>query len=237
MARRKQSFAEDLVGMVSKLPWWVGVGLAVISYVALHSYAGKDIKTSDQDLNQVMTGGMLNGLALIAQYILPAIFGIGAVISFINQLKSKKLYGDVATAKTKLDDISWQEFEVLTGEHFRQQGYQVEDTGSGADGGVDLVLRKNGEKYLVQCKHWKAYKVGVKLVRELLGVMVGKGATGGIMVTSGEFTIDAKKFASENNIQMINGNVLNSIVAKSKRITDPRTTPTGSQPKKNADVM
>jgi restriction system protein len=45
--------------------------------------------------------------------------------------------------------------------------------GGGADGGVDLVLTKpgksGGEKFLVQCKQWRAYKVGVDVVRELYG--------------------------------------------------------------------
>jgi restriction system protein len=47
----------------------------------------------------------------------------------------------------------------------------VETGGGGPDGGVDLVLRKPGgngsEKFLVQCKQWRALKVGVDVVREL----------------------------------------------------------------------
>ena len=47
----------------------------------------------------------------------------------------------------------WREFEMLVGEAFRLQGYQVVETGGGgADGGVDLVLRKDRETFLVQCK-------------------------------------------------------------------------------------
>ena len=66
---------------------------------------------------------------------------------------------------------------------------------------VDYYKEK-GEKYFVQCKQWKAYKVGVKIVRELLGVMVGGGATGGFVVTSGQFTKDAHRFAQENNVAL-----------------------------------
>lgn len=46
----------------------------------------------------------------------------------------------------------------------------VETGGGGAEGGVDLVLRrpgKNGsEKFFFQCKQWRAFKVGVGVVRE-----------------------------------------------------------------------
>jgi hypothetical protein len=35
-----------------------------------------------------------------------------------------------------------------------------------AGGGVDLVLRKNGITYLVQCKQWKKSSLGAPVVRE-----------------------------------------------------------------------
>ena len=54
-----------------------------------------------------------------------------------------------------------------------------ENTGGGADGGVDLVLSKTGERILVQCKNWKSSKVGVSTVRELFGVVTAEGASGG----------------------------------------------------------
>jgi len=69
---------------------------------------------------------------------------------------------------------------------FRMRGFSVTETGGGgSDGGIDLVLKKHGEIFLVQCKQWCAYKVSVNVVRELLGVMVAQGATGGFVVTSG----------------------------------------------------
>lgn len=43
--------------------------------------------------------------------------------------------------------------------------------GNRPDGGVDLVLKKGGRRYLVQCKHWKTWQVGVAVVRELNGVI------------------------------------------------------------------
>jgi HJR/Mrr/RecB family endonuclease len=61
------------------------------------------------------------------------------------------------------------EFESYIGELFREQGYFVMETDEGPDNGVDLVLKKDGEKTYVQCKHWKANSVGVEKVRELLG--------------------------------------------------------------------
>jgi restriction system protein len=109
--------------------------------------------------------------------------------------------------------MSWQEFEMLVGEAFRRGGYAVSETGGGgADGGVDLVLRKDGEKFLVQCKQWKAFKVGVTTIRELYGVMAAEGAAGGFVVTSGNFTQEAKAFAEGRNIDLIDGAALKGFI-------------------------
>jgi restriction system protein len=39
MARRSQSPAERLLDLIAMLPWWVGVALALVSYVILHQFA------------------------------------------------------------------------------------------------------------------------------------------------------------------------------------------------------
>lgn len=109
--------------------------------------------------------------------------------------------------------MSWQAFEMLVGEAYRLQGYAVQETGGGgADGGIDLVLAKDGEKFLVQCKHWKAYRVGVSVVRELYGLMFAKGALGGFVVTSGRFTQEAKDFAAGRNIRLVDGEALFALI-------------------------
>ena len=51
------------------------------------------------------------------------------------------------------DTMSWDQFELLIGEAFRQAGYQVINGGDvGPDGGIDVGLKKDGQQYLVQCK-------------------------------------------------------------------------------------
>ena len=100
--------------------------------------------------------------------------------------------------------LSWQDFERQMAEVYRQKGYQVEETGGGgADGGVDLKLRKDGLTTVVQCKHWKTWKVNIKPVRELFGVMTAEGADLAIFITSGRYTSDALKFAAGKPIELI----------------------------------
>jgi restriction system protein len=113
-------------------------------------------------------------------------------------------------------------FERLVSEAYRLQGYAVTEVGGGgADGGVDLVLSKGGEKFLVQCKQWKAFKVGVDVVRELYGVMAARGATGGFVVTSGRFTDDATAFASGRNVKLVDGPKLRGLVQQALAASNP----------------
>jgi restriction system protein len=216
MTRRSQSTIEDVIDITAKFPWWLGVTLAVFTYALLHFYATREVPVAvgTPELGKVMGAGLLHTFALFGQYILPFAFFLGAFISAINRFKREKIYENTLSSKADnpLVNISWHEFELLVGEYFRRQGYSVEETEGGADGGVDLIITRNGEKHLVQCKQWKAYKVGVKIVRELLGVMVGSGATGGFVITSGDFTKDAVSFARANNIELLDGKVLKQML-------------------------
>ena len=113
-----------------------------------------------------------------------------------------------------MGELSWRQFESLVSEAFRRKGFLVLDNiEDGPDGGVDLRLRKNGQVVFVQCKHWKARSVGVKVVRELYGVMAAKNVKHGIVVTYGEFTSEAREFGKANSIALIDGPKLTQMIA------------------------
>lgn len=217
MAKKKTSTFEDLIEIVSYLPWWAGIGLAVVTYVLLHPIATAEIATPTQtgQMGQFAGKQLYKTLAMFGQYLLPLVCLIGAGISAWRRHRRGKLADEVAQdpSADALNGMSWQEFEMLVGEAFRRKGFAVTETGGGgADGGVDLVLAKDGEKFLVQCKQWRAFKVGVNVVRELYGVMAAKGAAGGYVVTSGQFTQEAKDFAAGRNITMMDGAALKTLL-------------------------
>ena len=230
MARRKKtSPADDLMELVAMLPWWAGVALALVSYLLLHRVASQEVLAATQpgQMGAMVTQTLWKTLASFGQYIVPLICLAGAGMSAWQRKVRQNLVTDVAQSQATdaLDGMSWREFEMLVGEGFRQQGYQVVETGAGgADGGVDLVLSKpgksGGEKFLVQCKQWRAFKVGVDVVRELYGVMAARGATGGFVVTSGRFTDDAISFASGRNVTLVDGPKLHGLLRQSKAGVD-----------------
>ncbi len=223
MARKKKSSPlEDMMDLVALLPWWGGVAIAIVGYLVLHRMAApvKVGAIQPGQVSQLMTSSIIAGLATVGQYLVPLVGLAGAAMSFIWRKQRKALITGVAQSKSAnaLDGMSWREFEMLVGEAYALQGYFVTETGGGgADGGIDLVLAKGGEKFFVQCKQWKAYKVGVDVVRELYGVMAAKGATGGFVVTSGRFTDDAKAFADGRNVQLVDGTKLFAMIKQVKQ--------------------
>lgn len=226
MARRKKtSVAEDLMDLVAMLPWWAGMALALVGYLLLHAVASQAVVAATQpgQMGAMLTQSIWKAVASVGQYVLPIICLAGAGMSAWRRRVRQNLVIDVvqSQASDSLDGMSWREFEMLVGEGFRLQGYQVVETGGGgADGGVDLVLRRPGtagnETFLVQCKQWRAFNVGVDVVRELYGVMAAKGAAGGFVVTSGRFTEAAISFASGRNVTLIDGRKLHGLLREAK---------------------
>jgi restriction system protein len=232
--RKKTTVAEDLMSLVAMLPWWAGVGLAIIFYFVLHAVAQTPAATAirPDQMGEVVVRSFYRQLAGLGQYVLPVLCVVGAATSAWRRHERKALAANVAGSPSAdaLDGMSWQQFERLVGEGFRLQGYSVaESGGGGADGGVDLVLRKGNEKFLVQCKQWRAFKVGVDIVRELYGVMAAKGAAGGFVVTSGRFTADATRFAEGRNVTLIDGPKLHAMIKAAQAVrsrTASRDAPT-----------
>ena len=112
-----------------------------------------------------------------------------------------------------LNKMTWKQFELLVHQAFRHRGFVIGETGAtGADGAVDLVLRKAGEYFLVHSRLWKAAQVDVVPVRELHNAMRAKRAAGGFVVTTGGYTREAMAFASGRNIQLIDGPTLREML-------------------------
>ena len=202
MPRRRRSFFVDLVDV----PWWFSLVLAAAAWLA-----GELVATHGESLARVAVHQVhvqiltqLVPAATLFLRFLALVFCFTAVVSFLRRRHRAKLL-KTHTDLQSIRDLSWQDFERYVGEAYRRLGYTVKETGAGADGGVDLIARKNGEKVLVQCKHWPAKNVGAPTARELFGVVKAEGAANGALVTSGGFTPDALEFAKQTQLDLVDG--------------------------------
>jgi hypothetical protein len=110
-----------------------------------------------------------------------------------------------------LSRVTWQDFERLVAESYRQQGYTVDHCGTGAgvsrfDGGIDIKLYRHGICTVVQCKHSNQEQVSHNPVHQLYGVMHSQRASHAIVVISGEFTDAAIEAAGKlSEMQLLDG--------------------------------
>jgi restriction system protein len=191
-------------------PWWLSIIVGVLVYAACKA-APSFLHFSSPLLAAV------NILTVVVArnghwFALPFVIVAGGAA--FNRRRRARLLAE-QTGIESIRDLSWQDFELLVGEAFRARGYTVDETGGGgADGGVDLCLRRDGKTYLVQCKRWRERQVPVTAVRELLGVVAAEKAAGAYFVCCGSFTPDARQFASETGIVLVDGGELLQLIGK-----------------------
>lgn len=233
----KNSMARKNDGLLWHLmdaPWWVSVLFAAIAYMGL-SFVLPALAMSSENF---IFNAIAPNLPILAPYVAFTLL-IPAPVALFKQLSRQRQFAtttfEIASQGTTaaLNKLSWLEFESYIGEFFKQQGYEVKQAFSQKpDGGVDIWMRKDGQLTLVQCKHWKSRKVGIQILREMYAVMIEHGASKMIVVTSGNFTSEAIKYALDKRLWLINGGELvhmieqvrNRPTEKILEVTPPKST-------------
>jgi len=102
MARQRSSTFEDIAVVVSRLPWWVGVALAIVLYLWLHHVATQPppaITADPKHMGDAVASQLWRTFALFLQYILPICCLIGAGISGYRQFGPNRLPNISTAAK------------------------------------------------------------------------------------------------------------------------------------------
>lgn len=225
MTRRSPSLLDAL----TRAPWPVGLiaGAAVlIAAQVLPIVLGNLQNPYLAAIGRQLTSGALNPLF----WLLAGMCWLAALFSFLGQKKRQKLL-EAQSGLDTLRAMSWRELEQLVSEAYRRMGYQVQETGQGgADGGIDLVLRRDGQVTLVQCKHWRTQRVGAPVVREQFGLLTHHQASAAVIVTTGDFTPEARTFAEGKTIELMAGPDLLALVQSVQRQPSTRATTTDTTP-------
>lgn len=216
--RNEPDLLVDVFTILKHVPIWVGPILAMLVFAVLRwAVPGIMTLTTSEAPHGEVVPGVLSGVAvMLAPFAGALVLMIWAAAEVWKFTQRRHL--ERQTGVGSVEALGWQEFEALLAEAFRRQGFSVAQAQSpGPDGGIDLRLEKAGAVTLVQCKHWKATRVGVRVVRELYGVVTSERAQSGIVVTSGGFTQEAVEFAARTPIRLIGGEELIAMLGEVQR--------------------
>lgn len=201
MARGNQG----LVEAVAALPWPLGVVFGLGGFAAARF--GLPAALHDNAFAEAVVPA-----ANFISWFLLAAGLLGALLSWVGRRQRRRML-DAQQGLESIAALGWRHFEQLVGEAFRRQGYTVEETGlGGTDGGIDLILRKDGRRVLVQCKQWRRRQVPVSVVREMYGLLAHHHADAVKIVCAGAFTRDAARFAEGKPIELIDGKELMGMI-------------------------
>ncbi len=171
----------SLLAMLLRWPWWVAalVAAAAIALIQIFVPIGFAIAAS-------------------APFIVVAVYRAWKQLSAPSEAQ-------VAKKLDKLREMPLDEFEGALRVAYSQEGWTVTRVSGGQ---ADLELDRHGRKILVACRRWKAGRTGIEPLRELDAVRKSRDAQGGIYVAAGEITEQARTFAKEKNIEILEGAAL-----------------------------
>lgn len=109
------------------------------------------------------------------------------------------------------------EFEKVIADLFVRMGYETQVTKKTGDFGVDIIAIRGDERLAIQVKKYaKANNIGNRDVQRLLGAMQLRTikATKAILITTSDFTAQAREQAIGTPMELWNGEYLNKMMRK-----------------------
>lgn len=184
-------------------------------YSSIFDYSRKNIDKYNQWKHLTASFAVLIAINFVLFLICAVIFPGGIVSSFVisfvlfiiywyNRIKNLKKIGNTKNSKYWSDKQFWYglsgwQFEEEVADVFEKNGYKTEVTQGSRDGGVDIIMEKDGLKYIVQCKRYKGHKVTPEQLRALWGVMDDNKADVAIMVATDGITDMGREFVSNKS--------------------------------------
>ena len=180
LAVRLKMSENSLFAILLRSPWWMSFALAL-------------------------------ALALLARLVLPASYAAYAPFTAFPFLVIAAMAGwrqlrapsatRVAATLDAVSAMSWREFSQLLQAAFERDGYAV----TAVTGAADFALVKAGRTSLMSCKRWKAASHGLEPLRELEAARKAKDAHEAIYVAAGNMTENARRFAVDHAMGLMQG--------------------------------
>ena len=144
-------------------------------------------------------------------------------IKKIRLLKRKQAFIDDGSIQKIVDYYSEKptDFEKLCAKLFESMGYRYKLTPPTNDGGYDILLSKNGEKILVECKCYSPdNKIGRPKIQKLVGANQLICADRMLFITTSDYSAAAVTYAENAGVELINDWGLLKLLKKQGFLTD-----------------
>lgn len=114
---------------------------------------------------------------------------------------------EIAAGLHALSGLRWREFSRLVLSALERRGMVV--VAAAPDETRDprgiFPLTRDGQRWLLSCKHGSAYRIGAAPVEELAASVRLGNATGGILATEGQLEQEGRVAAQGHNIEVLDG--------------------------------
>jgi restriction system protein len=127
------------------------------------------------------------------------VIGIYAAFQQFRRPGAKRIAATLERARA----LPSEEFRAALEQGFRREGMTVKRAEGIDERGADLVLTQQGRVTLVACKRWKAVRTGIEPLREFDAATKERGAHARVYVAIGEVTGNARAFAQQKGIRLL----------------------------------
>ncbi len=99
----------------------------------------------------------------------------------------------------KIANLTWEEFEQYIALVFKRNGYEAEVTPPRWDKGKDIIAKKDGYTYFIECKHWERTLVGREFLQKLVGAAAPYNVKNVIFITTSWYHKNALEYQEKLN--------------------------------------
>lgn len=130
--------------------------------------------------------------ALLIALVVALAFG-SATTYYLRRVHRDRL--ERAAGMRILAGMRWREFSQLVVEALRGRGFESDSPENAAERGqqANLVLRRDGQSWLLACKQGENYQITPAVVSEFSRAVRLNGAAGGLIATPGRVSADASR--------------------------------------------
>ena len=169
----------SLFAILLRSPWWVSGGISATLFTAARLVLPEQY-------------------APYAFFVALPFFVIAVYVSW--QALRAPSESTIAGTMEALRAMSWNDFSAAVEAAYQGDGYTVTRI---AAPGADFELAKSGRVTLVSCKRWKVARTGIEPLRELDAAKAAREAHEAVYIATGEVTGNARSYAMEKKIQVL----------------------------------